>query len=39
MNLKTDYLDIYQLHWPERNVQVFGQLDYSHDFDEEKWTF
>ena len=38
MNLKTDYLDIYQLHWPERNVQVFGQLDYSHDFDEEKWT-
>lgn len=23
--LQTDYLDIYQLHWPERNVPIFGQ--------------
>lgn len=37
-NLKTDYIDLYQLHWPERNVQVFGQLDYDHDFNEEAWT-
>ena len=24
--LKTDYVDLYQLHWPSRNVPVFGQL-------------
>jgi aryl-alcohol dehydrogenase-like predicted oxidoreductase len=24
--LQTDYLDIYQLHWPERNTNFFGQL-------------
>lgn len=23
--LQTDYLDVYQLHWPERNVPMFGQ--------------
>lgn len=37
-NLKSDYIDIYQLHWPERSVQVFGQLDYIHDFNEKTWT-
>lgn len=24
--LNTDYLDVYQLHWPERRVNYFGQL-------------
>ncbi len=23
--LQTNYLDLYQLHWPERNVPIFGQ--------------
>jgi aryl-alcohol dehydrogenase-like predicted oxidoreductase len=26
--LKTDVIDLYQIHWPERNVPVFGQLYY-----------
>lgn len=26
--LQTDYLDLYQLHWPERNTNYFGQLGY-----------
>ncbi len=24
--LQTEYIDLYQLHWPSRNVPVFGQL-------------
>jgi len=28
--LQTDYLDLYQLHWPERAVNVFGVRDYDH---------
>ncbi|HAX14695.1 MAG TPA: aldo/keto reductase [Leeuwenhoekiella sp.] len=33
--LQTDYLDLYQLHWPERNTNYFGKLGYTHDPDEE----
>ncbi len=29
--LQTDYIDLYQLHWPERNTNCFGKLGYSHD--------
>ena len=36
--LKTDYIDLYQLHWPERAVPVFGQLDYTHDPSDKNWT-
>jgi len=27
--LKTDYIDLYQLHWPERNTPMFGQYLYN----------
>ena len=33
--LKTDYIDLYQLHWPERNTNMFGRLGYVHDENEE----
>lgn len=26
--LQTDYVDLYQLHWPDRNVPIFGQYDF-----------
>tara|TARA_Y100000816_G_scaffold273725_1_gene240337 strand:- start:233 stop:1165 length:933 start_codon:yes stop_codon:yes gene_type:complete len=35
--LKTDYIDLYQLHWPERNTNFFGKLGYEHD-DDGSWT-
>ena len=28
--LQTDHIDLYQLHWPERSVNVFGVRDYDH---------
>ena len=34
--LKTDYIDLYQLHWPERNVNNFGKLNYIHK--ENEWN-
>lgn len=35
--LQTDYLDLYYLHWPERNVPMFGQyqFDPSAEFDKD----
>lgn len=29
--LQTEYIDLYQLHWPERNANNFGQRGYKHD--------
>lgn len=29
--LKTDYIDLYQFHWPERSTNYFGKLGYEHD--------
>ena len=34
--LKTEYIDLYQLHWPERNVNNFGKLGYIHK--ENEWS-
>ena len=29
--LQTDYIDLYQLHWPERTTNYFGERGYTHD--------
>lgn len=29
--LQTDYIDLYQVHWPERNTNFFGVRGYKHD--------
>ena len=34
--LQTDYVDLYQLHWPDRRTNFFGQLGYTHDQDAEE---
>ena len=33
--LKTDYIDLYQLHWPDRATNFFGQLGYHHKADDD----
>jgi aryl-alcohol dehydrogenase-like predicted oxidoreductase len=33
--LQTDYIDLYQLHWPDRRTNTFGKLGYKHDSDDE----
>ena len=35
--LKTDCIDLYQLHWPERKTNFFGKLGYEHN-DNNEWT-
>ncbi|WCO01443.1 aldo/keto reductase [Psychroserpens ponticola] len=35
--LKTDYIDLYQLHWPERETNTFGVRDYVHN-PSDQWT-
>ncbi|MBT8244122.1 MAG: aldo/keto reductase [Winogradskyella sp.] len=34
--LQTDYIDLYQLHWPERTTNTFGVRDYTRN-DNDKW--
>ena len=36
--LQTDYIDLYQLHWPERKVPKFGKLDFEFDPHDNQWT-
>jgi aryl-alcohol dehydrogenase-like predicted oxidoreductase len=36
--LKTDYIDLYQLHWPERTTNFFSKLGYKHDKKEDEWN-
>ncbi|QCR35148.1 NADP(H)-dependent aldo-keto reductase [Nissabacter sp. SGAir0207] len=31
--LNTDYLDLYQLHWPQRQTNCFGKLNYRYEDD------
>lgn len=32
--LQTDYIDLYQLHWPERSANFFGKRNYVHNFND-----
>jgi len=36
--LKTDYIDLYQLHWPERKTNFFGKLGYEHKDNSNEWN-
>ena len=36
--LQTNYIDLYQLHWPERKVPKFGKLDFEYDPYDNEWT-
>ncbi|TQV79707.1 NADP(H)-dependent aldo-keto reductase [Denitrobaculum tricleocarpae] len=33
--LQTDYIDLYQLHWPDRSTNFFGKLGFTHDAEED----
>jgi len=32
--LRTDYIDLYQVHWPDRDTNFFGRLGYLHPADD-----
>jgi hypothetical protein len=34
--LQTDYIDLYQLHWPDRRTNCFGKLGYIHDANDKR---
>ena len=36
--LQTDYIDLYQLHWPERTVNNFGQREYEVSIKIKSWN-
>jgi len=36
--LQTDYIDLYQLHWPERKTNFFDRLNYKHQEKEDNWN-
>ena len=38
IRLQTDYIDLYQLHWPERKVPKFGKFDFEYDPHDTNWT-
>jgi aryl-alcohol dehydrogenase-like predicted oxidoreductase len=33
--LQTDYIDLYQVHWPDRSTNFFGKLGFEHDPEEQ----
>ena len=36
--LKTDYIDLYQLHWPERSTNCFGIIEFNISEEEKEWN-
>ena len=36
--LKTDYIDLYQLHWPERSTNCFGRREFTLRENEKDWN-
>ncbi|USD64884.1 NADP(H)-dependent aldo-keto reductase [Vibrio sp. SCSIO 43136] len=36
--LQTDYIDLYQIHWPQRETNCFGQLNYPYPDEQQQVT-